>query len=149
MFKIKEMERMIKGTCISYYLRVNGIYLTIMSMMFFTFLFVHLGACFWAGLYYYYEDTSKTWVFRHKFRDLGKFEIYIASVYYCLGVLTTVGYGDIIPYTHPEVIFTTVLMFFGVVFYSFLIGAVTTIVTNSGLHFKIRQKKIACLDQFC
>ena len=71
--------------------------------------------------------------------DSSKFDLYIASFYYTLTTLTTVGYGDITPIITNEVIVSSFFMFIGVLFYSCIIGLITTIMTqldkrNSKLH---------------
>ena len=71
--------------------------------------------------------------------DSSKFDLYIASFYYTLTTLTTVGYGDITPMNTNEVIVSSFFMFIGVLFYSYIIGLITTIMTqldkrNSKLH---------------
>jgi len=44
--------------------------------------------------------------------------------------LTTVGFGDIVAYTAVEKVFAIVWMTFGVAFYSFTIGNLSTIMAT-------------------
>jgi hypothetical protein len=39
-------------------------------------------------------------------------------------------------------------MFFGVVFYSFVVGALTTVATSGSLHDEMLEVKIKALDEF-
>ena len=40
-----------------------------------------------------------TWVIRYSFQDSSNFERYTACVHFIITTITTVGYGDISPYT--------------------------------------------------
>ena len=73
--------------------------------------------------------------------DLTNYESYIASIYYVFTTLTTVGYGDIVPISNIEKIFAMVLMGFGVGFYSYMIGSLTTSLKSSDkLTARLKQK---------
>lgn len=47
---------------------------------------------------------------------------YIYSLFWAVQTITTVGYGDLTPYTDKERIIAILLMFFGTGFYSIFIG---------------------------
>ena len=51
-------------------------------------------------------------------------------IYRVITTLTTVGYGDIVPYTILEKIFSLVVMILGVGFYSYTIGNLSSILAN-------------------
>ncbi len=55
---------------------------------------------------------------------------YINAFYWSITTLTTVGYGDIIPITNSEKIYTMFVQIIGVGFYGFLIGNVASIFTK-------------------
>jgi len=55
---------------------------------------------------------------------------YINAFYWSITTLTTVGYGDIIPITNAEKIYTMLVQIIGVGFYGFLIGNVASIFTK-------------------
>lgn len=58
------------------------------------------------------------------------FDIYISSLYYCIVVLTTVGYGDITSSNMVERIFTIIWMLVGIGFYSYTISTITEFFTQ-------------------
>jgi voltage-gated potassium channel Kch len=55
---------------------------------------------------------------------------YIYSIYWSMQTLTTVGYGDIGAITVGEKILSLIWMFFGVGFYSFTIGNLSSIIAK-------------------
>jgi hypothetical protein len=71
-----------------------------------------------------------TWVTRLGFNDLEKIDLYIIAFYWNLATVTTVGYGDISASTTIERTYNLFIMSFGVFFYSFAIGSLTSIVST-------------------
>ena len=64
--------------------------------MFLTFaLMIHLMSCVWAYLAVIESDQPVTWMSRYGIDQDQPISKYIASVYFTLTVVTTVGYGDI------------------------------------------------------
>jgi hypothetical protein len=52
------------------------------------------------------------------------------AFYWSFQTLTTVGYGDISPFTTAEMIYSMLWMFFGVVFFSYTIGILASIMAS-------------------
>jgi len=50
---------------------------------------------------------------------------YITSIYFVLTVIVTVGYGNILPVNNLEYIFVIIFMFFGVAYFSYVMGTLT------------------------
>mmetsp|Transcript_105049 Transcript_105049/g.182682 ORF Transcript_105049/g.182682 Transcript_105049/m.182682 type:complete len:730 (+) Transcript_105049:83-2272(+) len=59
---------------------------------------------------------------------------YLASLYWSMTTLTTVGYGDMVPGTDGERAFAIVAMVIGGAFYGYVVGATTSLVSNSDLN---------------
>lgn len=76
------------------------------------------------------DFAPNTWVARLNIRDESALTQYIASYYWSMQTLTTVGYGDIPPVTDPERIINVLWMMTGVFFYSFTIGNLSNIIGN-------------------
>lgn len=55
---------------------------------------------------------------------------YINSLYWSVTTITTVGYGDVVPQTIPEKIYTIFAMLIGLGFYGFLIGNIANILAQ-------------------
>jgi len=85
-----------------------------------------LFACAWCYIGRLDRDLPATWIYRETLQNSTPSEIYLTAVYYCLSTLTTVGYGDIFAYTDEEMVLTSCLMMYAVLFYSFIIGIISS-----------------------
>lgn len=91
---------------------------------------VHVAGCFWFLSSRFDDFNPKTWVYRKGLVDNTPFWQYSNSMYWAIQTLVTVGYGDYPARTYPELIMCLVWMAFGVNFYSFLVGSITSHVTS-------------------
>jgi hypothetical protein len=83
---------------------------------------VHLMGCFWFLQAKLDSFNPNTWVIRKNYMDDPHSLQYLASIYWALQTLTTVGFGDVYAETVPEKILAIVWMLSGIGFYSFTIG---------------------------
>lgn len=92
---------------------------TVLPLYLSVFLLAHIFACLW-----YYQaivlHSPLTWLARYDFTDEQLFDRYMASLYYVYTTLTTTGYGDIVPATNIEFLFTICCMGIGVTFHSLI-----------------------------
>lgn len=65
-------------------------------------LFTHVTSCLWYFSAKFEGMSPETWVVRLNLEDSPPKEIYMASFYYILTTVTTVGYGDITGNTFTE-----------------------------------------------
>jgi hypothetical protein len=62
--------------------------------------------------------------------DVQGIDLYIMSVYFTLTTVCTVGYGDILATTEWERMYCIVLMLVGVSAFTFISGALSSIISN-------------------
>ena len=111
-------------------------------------LVVHVIGCFWYYLAKFDEFGPDTWVFRYGMLDFSTEEIYLASIYYVIQTLATVGFGDIVPYSSKERVFALLLMGVGVGFYSYTISNLSTIMATLDTRTSNLKRKLKSLDEF-
>lgn len=69
-------------------------------------IFIHITSCIW--IYIQYDQLllkQDSWIYFYGFENKGYEDIYVASFYFNLTTLLTVGYGDIVPHSIVERIF--------------------------------------------
>jgi len=70
------------------------------------------------------------WILSSKLQDKPFMEIYLASLYFILATMTSVGYGDIVCISKEETIYQIILLSIGIVAYSWIISTVGDYVKN-------------------
>lgn len=67
---------------------------------------------------------------RYEYNDYSNGRLYLRAFYFGLVVLSTVGFGDISPLTVGETILVILWILFGIAFYSFFLGTVSSILSS-------------------
>jgi len=99
--KVLRVKDLYKGTKLSYFLKINGGILKVISLTFFTILILHFAACVLGAIALFdTENARSTWIMRGQFEDFSPSKIYLTAYYFAMTTLTTVGYGDITPRTN-------------------------------------------------
>ena len=111
-------------------------------------------ACIWLALGYM-EDCSEesvsciqSWIYANGFDKVNTTSQYIFAFYWIFEVITTVGYGDYTGATQSEYIFSIVLEFMGLTFFSFLMGSITSIFSTSDNFDDLIEQKLDSLDMW-
>ena len=94
------------------------------------------------------EDCIQSWVFANDFDGKLKHTQYIFAFYWIFEVITTVGYGDFSGATTDEYIFSIILEFMGLTFFSFLMGTVNGIFNTSDNFDDLIEEKLDSLDMW-
>ena len=78
--------------------------------------------------------------------DLSAYELYVASYYFTVTTIVTVGYGDITAISAAERIVAVFLMITGVIAFSFATGALSSIIQNQDSTEAKLKEKMATLN---
>ena len=109
---------------------------------------VHIAA--W--IYYFVAIVNNlepdTWVVQKGIQDEDNGVKYLYSVYWALQTLTTVGYGDIPADTNEEKTVAIFWMVFGVGFYSFTIGNLSSFITSIDAKNVQSRAKMYAIEEF-
>ena len=109
---------------------------------------VHLMACIW----FFFADlqglSPLTWVGQLNLQHDAPFDQYIASIYWTVTTLSTVGYGDIVPGTSLERIVSIFWMIFSLYFFSFTVSALSTVLNSVDTKESLLSHKLAAIEEF-
>lgn len=101
---------------------------------------IHILACGWYLCAALHDNPQHTWVFRRKISDLPveeemvrkpSIDQWMTSMYFVSTVFTTIGFGDISPYTISEITYVAFVMIVGQVVHSIIISEVISILTSN------------------
>lgn len=109
---------------------------------------VHFVACMWNLSGKLYDNAPNTWLQKLNYMDYSTFHVYIYSVYWACQTLTTVGYGEFGAYNTYEILLTIAWMVFGAMFYSILVGTLTSVIIEEVLTAGNLTKKIKAVESF-
>lgn len=104
---------------------------------------LHWGSCFWhlMGTDEGLDEGTMTWIKDGELTSATAKQRYVASLYWCVATLTSVGYGDYTAQNESEQVFNIFVMLIGCVGYAFCIGATSSFIAN----FNVRKKQKAKL----
>jgi len=79
-----------------------------------------------------FVDASphESWIFASDIQDKKPLSRYLFSLYWSITTVTTVGYGDITPRNDFEMMWCTVFMVIGGIFYAYVMGSICGIVSS-------------------
>jgi len=104
-----------------------------------TLLLTHWLACLWAHMGQHPEsyghEKGHSWLAhyfgnREDVATMSAYEVYYSALYFCTVVLTTVGFGDVIPVNHVEVIIMTITVWVTGVTWAWVVGNIVNVITN-------------------
>jgi hypothetical protein len=120
----------------------------LITFLFSTLVMAHVVACMWYMLPKIYDDYNN-WVVASGLVDEEVLRLYLFSIYWTFTTLLTVGFGDIAAHNIVEYCISIMLMLFGVGFYSFFIGTLSSILVNIDTKENILKNKLIILEEFC
>jgi Ion transport protein/Cyclic nucleotide-binding domain len=111
------------------------------------FVICHLIACFLYFISTFNSDNINNWVFKYGILDLSLEEKYLASMYWTVMTLCTIGYGDIVPASDIERGLVIFVELSGVFFYSYTIGTITSVMAEMDKKKSKLDSKIMVLQE--
>ena len=148
LFKIKkEKKKESKNKLISKLAR-KKIY-KILKFAFFIIILVHLSSCMWIFIITYSSNGYgfSQILLKYNLSLDNKVQIYILSLYYLFGTITSVGYGDITPSTIGERIFLIFFLIVGCMLFSYILTALSSIFSQIDTKTQIFTEKEIILNQ--
>jgi voltage-gated potassium channel len=118
-------------------LSVNPSLMRLVTFAFWFVTVVHLMACGWVLI-----GASEAW--------RSDFDQYLRGVYWCVTTIATIGYGDYTPNhdSNLQIVYTIVVMVFGVGMYGYIIGNVATLIANLDTARAAYQDKMEEINDF-
>ena len=80
---------------IANFFSINAGKMRLLTLLITVCLTIHLCGCGWYYIAKLEDFSPESWIFSFDLMEKTQFEIYIASIYYVLSTLSTIGYGDI------------------------------------------------------
>jgi len=102
----------------------------------------------WIACLFYYigslelENTAVRWLTLANMQDAATYDKYIISLYWAFTTMTTVGYGDVAPYTMNEKIYAIFSMLIACGVFAYVVGSIETITRRSNTMASVFQEKI-------
>jgi hyperpolarization activated cyclic nucleotide-gated potassium channel 1 len=145
-FKIlKSLERL---ESIDFFMAISQRAWRLFRVLFGLILAIHICACLWHYSAKIQEFDAQTWVRRCNLTDMPAEERYLASVYWALTTLATIGYGDITPRSIIEKIISMIWMILGVYALSFSVGSLAAAAASTETKDRLVNQKIALIEKF-
>lgn len=114
-------------------------------------IFIHVMGCLYVLLADIEKDVVElTWIDQEELDFDETFsgrQLYILAIYFTVTTMTTVGYGDISATNTYERLFCIVLMFVGVSCFTFISGALSSILSNYDQSQAAYQEKLLHLNK--
>ena len=105
------------------------------------FLIIHLTSCLWIFIGKMQSNSDINWIVGNQFQDYGNYDLYIASFYFNLVTVYSIGYGDILAFSIFERIYISLFMSISVVLFSYAISNFATFLIETDQSAVQRQIK--------
>ena len=117
----------------------------VFKLVFFFLLLTHISACFLVFLGYTSLNTSN-WISQAGLLEKDYIEVYIASLYFMLVTILTIGYGDITPVNIFEKLCMIIFMLIGSMMYSYAISSLSNLFSERNTNYIAFKRKLSILD---
>lgn len=149
MFRLVKMSRYIKKIkFVKKLFNVLGYGLTkLFAFLLTTLIFSHIFACLWYLLPRIFSENNN-WTVEFNLQNQNNIRLYLYSLYYSFTTLFTIGFGDIYSVNEVEKILSILWMLFGIGFYSFTIGTLSSVLADMDSRENKLKYKLSILNDF-
>ena len=120
-----------------------------LRLLFVVFLIAHWIACLW----YYVGvvealNEHETWVTVMLAHGPTTMELYATAFYFTMSTMSTVGYGDIHPYTRVEMIFVILIMVVACGIFAYTIGSISSLINKSNAEGNEYRNRVISVNRY-
>ncbi|OMJ86016.1 hypothetical protein SteCoe_12516 [Stentor coeruleus] len=144
--KLKRILMKIEDYIASNALATAFVFLRLLAVVFFI---AHWTACWW--FFIGNQDSaiySTTWITTAKIIDKTYATQYITSLYWAFTTMTTVGYGDITPYTINEKIYAMFTMILACGVFAYTVGSIGSLVSKQNAVENAYREQIVAVNRY-
>lgn len=129
--------------------KITRNYIVLLQLLWVIFGVAHITACAFCFVSTLNPDMENhSWIAEHGFIDVPISELYTSSLYWTFTMMTTVGFGDIVPITHSERLFSVIAMLVSAGTYAYTIASISAIVANMNVTKSMYFEKLNELNAY-
>ena len=128
---------------------LSGVFL-FMRLLFAIFFIAHWIACWWYFIGSEDMNTNpQTWVSTISASNQhSTYDKYVAALYWAFTTMTTVGYGDIVPFTINEKVYATACMIVACGVFAYTVSSIGTLVSKQNAEANAYRERVIAVNQY-
>jgi CRP-like cAMP-binding protein len=150
MAKLKQIMEAIEEMGVGHEMKVAG---KLIQLSMLTLIITHLVGCGFYALAFYVNEEEMNWIVAYTDMDDWNTQMsigskYLQSLYWAYVTVTTVGYGDILPVTDVEKLYTICITFLGTAVFAYINGEVAALASNKNREAQEYEAKRSEVEEF-